>query len=249
MPLAPQNLKSIQRIWGYFDAKEIILDVQFGEGGDDSKMFVDELCDAYLKYSRSLGLNFDLLEESYGHRIIKVSGNNAGRAFQHETGKHCVQRIPVTESKGRVQTSIVSVGVLPIKKQANDEELRDQDLEVICQTGKQGAGGQNVNKVASAVRMKHIPTGLSVFINGRDQSKNRQEARDILTARVNDMKRKRNNQEYDVLRRSQMGNGSRSDKTRTYNFTESRVVDHRLGTKTGNIKAVMKGEFQILFRN
>lgn len=141
----------------------------------------------------------------------------------------------------------MAVGVLPIKEEAGDEPLKDSDLETICQTGKQGAGGQNVNKVASAVRMKHVPTGMSVFINGRDQHKNKEDARRILTQRVNDQRRMEQDAEYAALRKAQMGNGGRSDKIRTYNFMESRIADHRLNVKTGNIKGFMKGEFHVLF--
>lgn len=208
---------------------------------------MEQLYDAYHKYARTLGLRVEVLHASDGHKIAKVCGAGAGKAFRHENGKHCVQRIPETEAKGRKQTSIVSVGVLPIRKCEGDEKLREQDLEETFQTGKQGAGGQNVNKVASAVRLKHIPTGMAVFINGRDQGQNREEARKILTQRVNDQKRAERDAEYAAFRKAQMGNGSRSDKIRTYNFMRSEINDHRLNIKTGNIKAFMKGEFQVLF--
>lgn len=230
-----------------FDATEVILEIQFGEGGDDSKNFVEELYAAYERYVALNGLRIELLDASYGHRIAKVTGSGAGKAFQYENGKHCVQRIPDTETKGRKQTSIISVGVLPLMEKSAYQELKDKDLEVITQTGKQGAGGQNVNKVASAVRMKHLPTGLSVFINGRDQHKNRQEAYKILTAKVNEVTMEKINGDYASMRKAKMGNGKRSDKVRTYNFMESRVVDHRLGVKTSNVKGIMKGEFNLLF--
>lgn len=140
---------------------------------------------------------------------------------------------------------MVSVAVLPIK---NDvwEALKDKDLEIIAQTGKQGAGGQNVNKVATAIRMKHIPTGMSVFINGRDQHKNKEEARKILTARVNDSKQAANDKTYSEFRKNQLGSGRRGSKIRTYNFIDSRVTDHRLGIKTSKVSEVMKGNFKLV---
>ncbi len=224
----------------------MILQITFGEGGDDSKNFVNELSDAYKRYAQNLSFRVETIHEDYGSISLKIEGKSVYRSFMHENGKHCVQRIPQTESKDRKQTSIVSVGVMPIKRHSGSEELRDEDLEIKFQCGKQGAGGQNVNRVHSACRAKHIPTGLTVFINGRDQGQNKKEAISILTSRVNEMMREKNDAEYASFRKNQVGDGGRSDKTRTYNFLENRVTDHRLGKKTGNIKAIMKGEFGLL---
>lgn len=209
-------------------------------------MFVDDLAFAYVKYGAALGFRVETLTSDDGHSILKFIGKGVWQAFQHESGKHCVQRVPPTERGGRRQTSMISVAVLPLPPENVVESLREQDLEITCQTGKQKAGGQNVNKVASAVRMKHKPTGISVFINGRDQGQNKKEALRILTARVNQMKRDKELNAYYNDRKQKLGNGGRGDKCRTYNFIESRVVDHRLGRKTYNIKEVMKGNFKLI---
>lgn len=233
-------------------SNELILEIVFGEGGEDSKLFVADLLETYLKYASNSGLVYEVLTKEHGHAIAKITGKGVWKAFQNEPGKHVVQRVPPTERGGRRQTSIVTVAVMPLPPENTQEPLPKKDLEIICQTGKQGAGGQNVNRVKSAVRMKHKPTGMTVFINGRDQGQNHVEALRILTFRVNEQKRLKIEGDYDQSRKDQMLScgdriGGRGDKVRTYNFIQSRVVDHRLGRKTSNIKEVMKGNLSILF--
>lgn len=176
--------------------------------------------------------------------IAKITGAKVGLAFQYEGGQHCCQRIPETETKGRKQTSYVKVGILPIREETY-QPLRDEEIEITTQTG-HGPGGQHQNKTESAVRIKHKLTGLTVFINGRDQQSNKRDARKILTARVNELRKSESDSDYARNRRLQMGDGKRGEKVRTINFMEGRVVDHRLGTKTGNVKGFMKGQFHLI---
>lgn len=198
-----------------------------------------------MKYAKNLGIQAELLESSYGHVIAKLNGPNVMPAFQYESGQHCCQRVPITETKGRKQTSFVKVGILPIKEDSHDQ-ISDAEFEVTTQRG-HGKGGQHQNKTDSAVRMKHIPTGLTVFINGRDQHANKREAKKILTAKIAEIKKAELDAEYYENKRIQMGSGARgNDKIRTYNFLESKAVDHRFDIKTGNLKAVMKGEFSLI---
>jgi peptide chain release factor 1 len=179
--------------------------------------------------------------------VVKFTGRGAGRLFRHEPGKHCVQRVPPTEKKGRRHTSMVTVAVLPMPPDNDPRPLPDDELEVKTQSG-HGPGGQHQNKTASAVRMTHKPTGLQVFINGRDQHSNRREALRILTARVNEHLAEQRNEEYARLRKSQRDGGGRGNKVRTYNFIGGgRVVDHRLGVKTHKVSELMKGRFELLF--
>lgn len=201
---------------------------------------------AYEKYAIRFGLNVSLLDWDEGHIVAKISGDNAGRYFRYESGKHVVQRVPPTEHNGRKQTSVIVVAILPLPPEQKMKPLPPNELDTITQTGKQRAGGQNANKVASAVRMKHIPTGIQVFINGRDQVHNRREALKILTARVNDYYQNKEQSVY-VKMRKELMDGNRGNKIRTYNLLENRVVDHRFNKKVSNPDIVLKkGQFELL---
>ena len=228
------------------------MEIHAGEGGDDSKLFVADLLEAYLKYSEKCGLKSEILTKEYGHVRVKVTGKDVWKRFKNENGKHIVQRVPVTERNGRRQTSVITVAVIPPQIETKLEPLNEKDLEIKFQTGKQKAGGQNVNKVASCVRMRHIPTNLSVMINGRDQSKNRKEALEILTKRVNEQKRLKIEGDYNSNRKNQMQYGTneiggRGDKTRTYNYIRGEIIDNNLNKSTRDIKSFMKGNFEVLF--
>jgi peptide chain release factor 1 len=224
--------------------EEIVLELQSGCGGDDSKIFVGELFAVYMKYADSKGFKSEILHTSAGHMIALIKGKDVGKKFADESGKHCVQRIPPTETKSRKQTSMISVAVLPLREKV-ETELKDSDLEIaFVNIG--GPGGQHQNKTASAVRMRHKPTGLKVLINGRDQHSNKREARRILAARVEQKLQKESDSEYNADRKDKLGDGGRSDKIRTYNFLKGRITDHITGKKTGNIKKFMKGNLEVL---
>lgn len=205
------------------------------------------MCSMYGRYAVRKGFSFEVDLAEAGHVVMRVIGKNCEAAFQHEPGKHVVQRVPETERNGRRQTSIVSVAVLPLPPMVESGLLPERELDIKFQCSG-GPGGQKINKTASAVRMKHIPTGQHVFIcNERNQIKNKQIAHRILSAKVRNCQSQATANDYNNRRREQLGGGNRGDKVRTYNFIESRVVDHRLESKTSNIKNIMKGELDLLF--
>lgn len=177
---------------------------------------------------------------------MRVAGKGAAEAFRHEPGKHVVQRYPKTERGGRRHTSTISVAVLPLL-QISDRKLLDNEVTTKTQSGS-GPGGQHRNRTASAVRVTHTATGLQAYVDGRCQHANRKQAMEVLTARVNELERAGKLGKHNAMRENQMDGGSRGNKVRTYNFIDGRVVDHRLGTRTGQIGKVMKGRFDLLFR-
>jgi len=225
----------------------LILEIQHGEGGTDSKNFVHELLAVYLKYGQSKGFSSSLLSSEEGHVMVRFSGDGVWLAFANETGKHCVQRIPETETAGRKQTSFVSVVVLPMPEEKSLKSIPESELKIAFTRG-HGPGGQHRNTSDSAVRIVHPRTGFMVFIQGeRDQHANRREAIKIITARVNQFDQEKQHADYNAQRKI-LGQGGRgqTEKIRTYNFLKGIAIDHRSGRKTGNIKGLMKGQLELL---
>lgn len=232
-------------------AQKIILEVRAGAGGDEASIFAGELVRMYQKYASKKGWSFLPLDSSAGTLggyktfIGKMSGAGIYDALKFEAGVHRVQRVPETEKAGRVHTSTASVVVLP-EVEAKDVVINPTDLEITFQRGG-GPGGQNVNKVETAVRIVHKPTGISVFSRAeRNQHANREAAMDILRAKLYDMQKEEEAKKLGTSRREQVGTGDRSEKIRTYNFPDDRITDHRFNVKVHNIEKVLEGDLDVL---
>lgn len=222
------------------------MEIHAGTGGEDSKIFVHELFAAYAKFAASNGLKVEILDSRHGQVAAMITGKNAGGLYQHESGQHCIQRVPPTERNGRRQTSLVMVAVLPMPPKHETKLLPLSEIETTTMRGT-GPGGQHKNKTDSCVRMVHIPTRATVVIDSRDQHSNRKEAHRVLSAKVLEARRLATQGDYDKMRRQKMGSGGRGEKIRTYNFIDSRAVDHRTGTKTKAVQDVIgKGRFDLL---
>jgi len=205
---------------------------------------VKDLCYVYIKYAERKQLKSEILFQDEGVVSIMVSGQNADTVFQHEVGKHCVQRVPPTENKGRAHTSIISVAVLPLLEQSGFK-LNNNEVDIEAARGS-GPGGQHRNKTSSMIRAKHLPTGIVVCIDGRDQHQNKKRAIRILSSRVAELYQSQKQSAYDFNRKRQLDGGGRSNKIRTYNFVKNRVVDHRLNKKSTRIDEIMKGRLDLL---
>lgn len=226
---------------------EIILEVRAGAGGEEAALFAQTLALMYKKYAESKGWSFSVVDESksplggYKEASFEVRGRNVYRELMFETGVHRIQRVPETEKMGRVHTSTASVAILPIRKKTTIE-IKPTDIEIeFSRSG--GAGGQNVNKVETAVRVIHIPTGIDVRSTAeRSQLKNREKAMSILIAKLEALKEAEEAKKFSAERKGQIGTADRSEKIRTYNILQDRITDHRIKESWHNIEKIMAGE-------
>jgi peptide chain release factor 1 len=233
------------------DDKNIIMEVRAGAGGDEAGLFAADLFRMYTRYAQARRWEVEVLNTSesgiggFKEVTFEVRGKGAFSKLKYERGVHRVQRVPVTESSGRIHTSTATVAVLPEAEEV-DVDVNPDDLRIdIFHSG--GAGGQNVNKVATAVRITHTPTGMVVVCQDeRSQLRNKNKAMTVLRARLLDIERSRQEAETSSQRRSQVGTGDRSEKIRTYNFPQDRLSDHRIGLNLHNISRIMEGDLDQL---
>ncbi|MDP3974780.1 MAG: PCRF domain-containing protein [Candidatus Jorgensenbacteria bacterium] len=225
----------------------IIIEIRAGTGGDEASLFAGDLAQMYQKYAARRGWRFSVLDASesgargYKTLVAEVAGSGVYAALKHESGVHRVQRVPSTERQGRIHTSTASVAVLPVVE-AKVMDIKESDLEfTFSRAG--GPGGQNVNKVETAVRILHKPTGVVVGSREeRSQYANRERAMEVLRAKLYEAQQKQAVGSVSELRKEQIGSGERAEKIRTYNFPDDRITDHRIKKKWGNIEGILGGD-------
>ena len=228
-----------------FDNRNIILEVKGAAGGDEAKIWADELIRMYTRFSQNTGFTVETLDE----HVIKISGRNrqgagAFGALKYEAGVHRVQRIPKTEKRGRIHTSTATVSILP-ELEDLDLHINPEDIEFEAfRSG--GHGGQNVNKVSTAVRLKHVPSGITVVSQAeRSQIQNREIAMKIIRAKIWELEIEKQRDQIASLRSTQVGRGMRSEKIKTYNFPQDRLTDHRMGKSWKNLPLIMDGDIPL----
>jgi len=229
------------------DERNVILEIRAGTGGDEASLFAGDLFRMYERFAALQGWKVEVISASegtvggYKEIIAEVQGRGAFARLKFESGVHRVQRVPDTETQGRIHTSAATVAVLPEAEDV-DIDIKQEDLRIETMRA-QGAGGQHVNKTESAIRITHIPTGIVVMMqDSRSQHKNRASAMNILRSRLYDAERQRLDSERSADRRGQVGSGDRSERIRTYNFPQGRVTDHRINLTLYKLPQVMSGE-------
>ena len=229
------------------DDKNVIVEIRGGAGGDEASLFANSLYRMYSMYAQTMGWSSEILTANetelggFKEVCFMISGEGAFSRFKFESGVHRVQRVPETESQGRIHTSTVTVAVLP-EAQEVDIEINPADLQVDTFRSS-GAGGQHINKTESAIRITHIPTGTVVECQDeRSHHKNRDKAMRILRSRILDAEREKQNKEIAGERKSQVGTGDRSERIRTYNYPQGRVSDHRIGLTLYKLEAILNGD-------
>ena len=232
------------------DLRSVILEVRAGTGGDEASLFAGNLLKMYQKYSEFCGWKFDILEHSLtevgGVReaIVSICGEFVFGHLKFESGVHRVQRVPETESSGRVHTSAATIAVLPEATEV-DLEIKQSDIRIDTMRAS-GAGGQHVNTTDSAVRITHIPTGTVVTSSEKSQHQNRAKAMQVLRTKLMDMEKDQKNSERATNRKDQVGSGDRSERIRTYNFPQGRVTDHRINLTLYKLEEIMNGSLNSL---
>jgi peptide chain release factor 1 len=233
------------------DEKNVVVEIRAGTGGDEAALFAADLYRMYTRYAERHRWHVDVVDVheigigGLKEVVFEIRGRGAYSRLKFESGVHRVQRVPATEAQGRIHTSTATVAVLPEVEEV-DVQINPEDVRIdIFRAG--GAGGQNVNKVESAVRLTHVPSGIVVTCQDeRSQLQNRAKAMAVLRARLYDMEMRKQNQQTADARRSQVGTGERSEKIRTYNFPEDRITDHRVGFKVHQVSRVLDGELEAI---
>ncbi|KKT88121.1 MAG: Peptide chain release factor 1 [Parcubacteria group bacterium GW2011_GWC1_45_9] len=236
------------------EINEIILEIRAGTGGDEAALFAADLFKMYQAYIESKNWSLKVIDESrdelggYKEIIMEAKGKRVFSLLKYESGTHRVQRIPETEKSGRIHTSTATVAVLPVFKDVK-MEISEKDLEITFFRSS-GAGGQNVNKVETAVRIKHKPTGITVACQSeRQQHQNKERAMSILQAKIYDLKLQEQQAKLVSQRRDLIGTGERSEKIRTYNFPQDRITDHRINQSWKNIQRILLGDLDLIIND